>query len=250
MSKVIKRTAIDDAFVRSPAFLLPTERPGLSLPERGEDEFVLETEDDAATVIEKAEARAREIVARSRQEAERITQDAAARSERIARQAEAEGYEQGRAAGLLEVREAYAEALDAIRSTADAIVDSADATVSQCEREIARLAVAVAEKLICKTLQEDPESVLAVVREAVRRTEGSRSVVIRVSPEDLGMIASARDELIGLSPDLRNMEIVEDTRIERGGCFIEMEVGAVDARVDEQLRDVELSFLEEAKYAG
>ena len=76
MSKVIKRTAIDDAFVRSPAFLLPTERPGLSLPERGEDEFVLETEDDAATVIEKAEARAREIVARSRQEAERITQDA------------------------------------------------------------------------------------------------------------------------------------------------------------------------------
>ncbi|MDD4793266.1 MAG: FliH/SctL family protein [Firmicutes bacterium] len=250
MSKVIKRTAIDDAFVRSPAFLVPTERPGLSLPECDEDEFVLETEDDVATAIHKAEAQAREIVAKSRQEAERIIQDAVARSEHIVEQAEAEGYEQGRAAGLAEVREAYAEALDAIRSAADVIVATADATVSQCEREIAELAIAVAEKVICKTLNEDPEAVLAVVREAVRRAEGSRTVVIRVSPEDLGLIASARDELIGFSPDLRHMEIVEDARIKRGGCLIEMEVGAVDARVDEQLRDIELSFLEEAKHAG
>jgi len=55
--------------------------------------------------------------------------------------------------------------------------------------------------------------------------------------------------LIGLSPDLRSLEIVEDARIERGGCVIEMEVGSVDARIDEQLREVERSFLEEAEHA-
>jgi len=72
---------------------------------RGEDEFVLETEDDAATVIREGGSPCQRNRSQISQEAERITQDAAARSERIARQAEAEGYEQGRA-GLLEVREA------------------------------------------------------------------------------------------------------------------------------------------------
>lgn len=244
----MKRTAVDDALVKSPVFLLPTERPGLSLRDDDEEELISETEDD--DLVENAEAMAREIVARAQREAQKILEDAVAESEHISDQAEKEGYEQGRAAGLLEVREAYAEALDAIRSTADAIVASADATVSQCEREIAQLAVAVADKLIRKALDEDPEAVLSMVREAVRRTEGARTVVMRVAPEDFDLIASAHDELIGLSPDLRDMEIVEDIRVERGGCVIEMEVGAVDARVDEQLRDVELSFLEEAKHAS
>lgn len=248
MSKVIKRTAVDDALVKTHTFLVPTDRPELSLPECDEDEFVVGTEDDDA--IEKAEARAKEIIARSRKEAEKILEDAMAESERIRKRAKAEGYKQGRDEGFAEIRAAYAEALESANSAAEAIVANADALVGGCEREVAQLAVAVAEKLIRKNLGEDPEAVLSMVREAVRRTEGSRTVVMRVSPEDLELVAKAHDELIGLSPDLRELRIVEDPRIERGGCVLEMEVGSVDARIDQQLREVEMSFLEEAKHAG
>jgi flagellar assembly protein FliH len=247
LSKVIKRTLIDDVLVASPAFCVPTDRPELSFVASDEDEFVSEEGGEAA--IEEAEARAKEIIARSRREADLILKDAKAEAESIAKRAEKEGYELGQAAGLAQVREAYAEALNTIDSVADSIVTAADALVSGCECEVAKLAVAVAEKLVRKTIDEDPEAVLCMIREAVRRTEGARTVVMRVSPADLEVVARAHNELIGLSPDLRSLEIVEDARIERGGCVIEMEVGSVDARIDEQLREVERSFLEEAEHA-
>ena len=118
------------------------------------------------------------------------------------------------------------------------------------QRDIARLAVAVAGKVIHRSVEEDPEIVLAIARAAISRTEGTRSVVLRVSPKDMELVLLAHDELVKSSPDLRNLKVVEDPRIERGGCVVEMEVGHVDARIDEQLSEIERAFVEEAEYAG
>ena len=144
----------------------------------------------------------------------------------------------------------YEDVLGIMTGAADAIVSQADALVRASERDIARLAVAVAGKVIQRSVEQDPEIVLEIARAAISQTEGTRSVVLRVSPKDMELVLSSHDELVKSSPDLRNLKVVEDPRIERGGCVVEMEVGHVDARVDEQLSEIERVFMEEADHVG
>jgi type III secretion protein L len=41
-----------------------------------------------------------------------------------------------------------------------------------------------------------------------------------------------------------SVKLVEDPLIARGGCIIETESGTIDARIEEQLREIEKGFFE------
>ncbi len=228
---------------QGPAFVLTTDRPELEALRRLQDELV----DDATASPEQIAAR---IIAQAQREADRTTESARAEAQSIRQRAYAEGLEEGRRAGLEQVVRKYRDTLDLMESTADAIVSQADAMVRASERDIARLAVAVAGKVIRKSVEQDPEIVLGIARAAIGQTEGTRAVVLHVAPNDLEQVLSVHDELIKCSPDLRNLKVVEDPRVERGGCIVEMEVGHVDARIEEQLAEIERAFMEEAEYVG
>lgn len=243
MSSVYKGTDVVRPGEREAAFLLRTDRPELQALRDLRDGH----EDDAGLLPEERVAR---IMAEARQGADRILAEARAEAQVIRRRAREEGREEGRQTGMEQVMGEYEDVLGIMTRTADAIVSQADALVRASERDIARLAVAVAGKVIHRSVEEDPEIVLAIARAAISRTEGTRSVVLRVSPKDMELVLLAHDELVKSSPDLRNLKVVEDPRIERGGCVVEMDVGHVDARIDEQLSEIERAFVEEAEYAG
>ncbi|MGI6132534.1 MAG: FliH/SctL family protein [Bacillota bacterium] len=243
MSSVYKGTDVVRPGAREAAFVLPTDRPELLARRDLRDE----QEDDVGLSPEERAAR---IMAEARREADRILAEARAEAEAIRRRAREEGREEGQRAGMEQAMSEYEDVLGIMTRMADAIVSKADALVRASERDIARLAVAVAGKVIQRSVEQDPEIVLAIARAAISQTEGTRSVVLRVSPKDMELVLLAHDELVKSSPDLRNLKVVEDPRIERGGCVVEMEVGHVDARIDEQLSEIERVFMEEAEYAG
>jgi len=41
-----------------------------------------------------------------------------------------------------------------------------------------------------------------------------------------------------------SVKLVEDPLIARGGCIIETESGTIDARIEEQLREIERGFFD------
>ncbi len=243
MSSVYKGTDVVRPGAQRAAFVLRTDRPELEalrdLADGSEDEAGLLPEERAARVMAEARRGADSILADARAEAQAMRQRACE-----------EGREEGLQAGTEQAMREYKDVLGIMTRMADAIVSQADAMVRASERDIARLAVAVAAKVIQRSVEQDPEIVLAIARAAISQTEGARSVVLRVSPKDMELVLLAHDELVRHSPDLRNLKVVEDPRIERGGCVVEMEVGHVDARIDEQLSEIERVFMEEAEYAG
>ena len=243
MSSVYKGTDLPSPAGRGVAFVLRTDRPELAAPRDGPDG----PDDDTGLTPEERAAR---IMAGARSEADRVLEDARAEAQMIRRRAREEGREEGRQAGMEQAMRKYEDVLGIMTGAADAIVSQADALVRASERDIARLAVAVAGKVIQRSVEQDPEIVLEIARAAISQTEGTRSVVLRVSPKDMELVLSSHDELVKSSPDLRNLKVVEDPRIERGGCVVEMEVGHVDARVDEQLSEIERVFMEEADHVG
>lgn len=145
-----------------------------------------------------------------------------------------EGYERGMQEGLLQGREqltadlAEAQARIALMlsRTEDRIVATMMAALSQVLGELGDAAV-----------------LLGLARQALRSAGSATSIRMRVAP---GQAAQARELLADLRARDTSIEFVEvaaDPLIDAGGCIVETECGAVDARLPTQLDAVRAGLL-------
>jgi flagellar assembly protein FliH len=112
------------------------------------------------------------------------------------------------------------------------------------EREVVRLSLEVAKKVVKREVSVDEELILALVKVALSRLADQSVMTIRVNPKDGQSILHFRE-----SPGHRDswhdgIKLVEDPMITRGGCLIETDSGVIDARVEEQFREIEKGFFE------
>jgi flagellar biosynthesis/type III secretory pathway protein FliH len=162
---------------------------------------------------------AEQALTRARSEARAIVDAARAEAESLRRRAT----EDGRTA-------AAAQLLAAERQ--------ARARLEQSREELTRLAVRVAEKILGEQLRVEPSAVTAIVAQCLRSCAASRRFVLRVNPDELGLIDAAAPRLRALVQ--AEVLIVEaDPAVELGGCVIETELGEVDGQVATQLAAIE-----------
>jgi flagellar biosynthesis/type III secretory pathway protein FliH len=166
----------------------------------------LEAADQARARLERAEL-----------EASRILAQAEARAERVLEQARAEGLLQAsaRLAGAwaaLQDREARAD-----EASADRIV------------QIARL---LAERVLGESVRLEPDTVVALARQALAQMRRARSVRLLASPADAAVLESRLGELGAAAGCV--VVVADDSRAP-GGVRIESELGTVDADLGQQL---------------
>ncbi len=176
--------------------------------------------------VAQAHQTAARILADAQKEAEALISKARVEAEAIRAEAREGGYREGLAeweARLAEMRAALDQALR-------------DATP-----QIAHLAVRIAEKILRKHLDTDPESIVPMVQEALATTRGYRGgfFIIRVHPDDVAALEGARERLLQLNPSWEALQIVGDDRMARGGCRIESDFGTIDASLETQLKAIE-----------
>ncbi len=51
-------------------------------------------------------------------------------------------------------------------------------------------------------------------------------------------------DFLRLVENAKNITVMEDTAVERGGCIIETDFGLIDARISSQLHEIEEKILE------
>ena len=152
------------------------------------------------------------------------------------------GFMQGEKAGL-ETAEQKTEAL--MRRYVESIleVNKLRATLyTQVEREVVKLAVEVAKKIVHREIQLDQEIIQTLVRVALTHVAEKSAVTVHLSPLDYNYLLEQRAELsqtVG-----RDISLLADKSIERGGCLIQTECGDIDARIEEKFREVEHAFFE------
>lgn len=168
----------------------------------------------------------------------------------VERNAFENGFRQGEKAGL-EIAEKKAEAI--ARRYGDSIRDLGQykATLyNQVEREVVKLAVEVARKIVHREIQADPEIIQTLVKVALGRVSERSSVTVRVNPIDYNFLLDrhqgwSREEGAG-----HEVTLVADKSVDRGGCLVQTECGDVDARIEEGFREVERAFFEGERKAG
>ncbi len=177
---------------------------------------VIEANDEARQIIEKAQTYADDLRLDVETEADLLRENA---------------YQEGKGKALLEMTKILIDSRE-IR----------DKTLSETEQDILRLSVKLAEKIIGREIKTDKATVVDIVANSLRNAKRQDKLTIRVSQKDYSTV---QEKFVELSQSSRTsyVDIVPDPRVTLGGCIIESEVGTIDARLETQLRVLEKALL-------
>lgn len=152
------------------------------------------------------------------------------------------GFRQGEKAGL-EIAEKKLEAV--MKRCAETILEIGKlkpALYLQAERDVVKLALEIAKKVVHREVQVDGEIIQTLVRVALSHVGSKAPVTIHLHPADHSFMLEQRAAAIPSGQSEQNLILLADKSIERGGCLIETECGDIDARIEEEFREVERAF--------
>jgi flagellar biosynthesis/type III secretory pathway protein FliH len=93
-------------------------------------------------------------------------------------------------------------------------------------------ATLLAERILGEELQQSPERIRALARQALREAAGARQAVIVAHPRDAEELKAG---LIGLGALLDSIGIQEDSKLNRGQLRVETELGMIEADLKGQV---------------
>ena len=111
--------------------------------------------------------------------------------------------------------------------------------VSQAEKDVARLAIEIAKKIVHREVTIDNDIVMTLARIGLSRMHNRVAATIHLHPEDLDYVEAHRSQL----SSAQAIHLMEDRSVGRGGCLIQTEMGAVDARIEQQFAEIERAFI-------
>jgi flagellar assembly protein FliH len=164
---------------------------------------------------------------------------------RLEKTAYENGFHQGEKAGM-EIAERKIDAI--MKRYTEAIVEVGKLRASlygQIEQEVVKLALAVSKKIVHREIQVDRDIIQTLVRVALSHVAEKSSVVIHLNPVDYSYLLDKKSELS--QSEGRDISLLADRSVERGGCLIQTDCGDIDARIDEEFREVERTFFEGMK---
>ena len=148
-----------------------------------------------------------------------------------------EAYRQGLAAG----RQEATRQMDAERAALKSLTDAFHEMMQEFEQGLANdvlsMSLELAKLIVREAIRVQPELVLSVIREAVSSLAGlDEQTAVHLHPADAALLREiARDDAALASLPWK---IVEDSRLERGGCRLETAATEVDATLETRWRRV------------
>jgi flagellar assembly protein FliH len=158
-----------------------------------------------------------------------------------------QGLEEGSAAEREAQQRAHAADLERLASAlaqlTGGFVAERNRYFERVEQEVARLALAIASRILRREAQVDPLLLLGAARVALGQLSASTAIRLRVPSTD----AELWKEALALLPnrDLQP-EIIPDTHLSLGNCLLETELGSADLGVRAQIGEIERSFFDRA----
>lgn len=143
-----------------------------------------------------------------------------------------EGYETGYRdgmAGLEGFKKSHAEQMATqLTSFVRGLDAEFDTLHEQLAGAVTRVAVQLARQVLRSELQTAPEHIAHVAAEAVEAVLlSARHITVHVNPQDQPLVAAGAQEVL----QARGARVVASASVARGGCRVESDAGAIDARI-------------------
>lgn len=190
---------------------------------------------------QREEEAADNIVAQAHLEADRIIKDARRRVAAFLETAYEEGFSLGQNQAVFE----WKQTLEDAAAAAELAELQIERITPQLEQEVVQLACSIAEKIVRHEVTQVPDTILEVIHLALRQIKDRSRVIIRVNSRDLDRVRKARAEIASWSEGVKELEFVEEPRVDPGGAIIESTDGVLDARITSQLKEIQTRLLEQ-----
>ncbi len=200
--------------------------------------------DQAAVIKNTAELNASDVVSKAKAEAEDIIRHAHDEEQHIFDMAQKDGFSKGHDEGY-KVGSAESDRLvERLHKIIDSVQDKRQEILDGTEQQIVDLVLLMTRKVV-KIMSENQKSVImANVVQALKKVKGRGDVTLRVNLADVKLTTEHVKDFISQVENIKNISVVEDSSVDRGGCIVETDFGAIDARIASQLGELETKILE------
>ncbi len=182
------------------------------------------------------------LVLASQDKAQNIVAQAESEAQRLYEQARRTGRQEGRE----EAKQELLPSLVAFGHAGQSLIVFEEQLVARYTPQIVRLAIEIAEKIIGRALEVNPQTVASVLERAKQEVAEAKQIRIWLNPADHKVLAETCPELIKIGCETgRTIEVVTSDDVGRGGCRLETEMGLVDATLPTQIEEIRRQLLDE-----
>lgn len=200
--------------------------------------------DQAQIIKSDAEQAASKIIEDAKLEAERIIQEANVEKENIKATAHQDGYKEGHEQGFMEGQNEVNRLVERVHKIVESVMVRREEILCETEQQIVELVLLMTRKVV-KIISENQKTVvLSNVLAALKKIRTRGNITLRVNTEDLKLTTAHVDEFIKRIENVNGISVIEDSSVDRGGCIVETDFGAIDARISSQLAELENKIME------
>lgn len=200
--------------------------------------------DQAQVIKSDAEQAASKIIEDAKLEAERIIQEANVEKENIKATAHQDGYKEGHEQGFMEGQNEVNRLVERVHKIVESVMVRREEILCETEQQIVELVLLMTRKVV-KIISENQKTVvLSNVLAALKKIRTRGNITLRVNTEDLKLTTAHVDEFIKRIENVNGISVIEDSSVDRGGCIVETDFGAIDARISSQLAELESKIME------
>jgi len=183
--------------------------------------------------------RAHRYIEQVRKQAAQLLTEAKQQAEQIRKSAEEEGRQAAMAAVEQVLDEKVGQRMQtltpALHAAVDEIQHARGAWLQRWQESAVRVATVIAERVVRREIEQQPEITVDLIREALELAAGSAEIVLRVSPKDMETLGSQVQQVVESLEHLAPAKVVADKEISPGGCRVETKFGSIDQQVEAQL---------------
>jgi flagellar assembly protein FliH len=159
------------------------------------------------------------------------------------REAHQRGFAEGKALGREQAAAELTPLMDRLgRTLAD--LSSLRARIrSDAEKDLLKLAIAIARRVLHRELTLDPESIEGLIKVALDKLQSRELCRVRVHPDQEAALRSSLERF----SNSQNIELLADPTLQCGDVLFETTHGTLDASIESQLREIERGFADRLK---
>ncbi len=207
-------------------------------------EEVKRQSDEAAVVKADAQKEADDIIAKAKAEAAKILADAHDEEQKIKSEASEQGYKNGYNEGCASGEEEMNRLIERLHKMIEAVMLRREEILKETEQQIVELVILMTRKVVKIISETQKTTIMSNVLAALKKVRTRGEVTLHVNVEDLKLTTANVSEFIKRVENVDGIKVVEDSTVEKGGCIVETDFGAIDARISSQLSELEDKIME------
>jgi len=120
------------------------------------------------------------------------------------------------------------------------IISSIEEQIKNYENEFHKLVITSTKKISEKIINRELENKTIIeetLQKSIHKIIGANEIIVKINPSDFELI-NGKNTIQKINPGITHIKFEAVNNIEKGGCFIETEIGNLDGRISSQINEI------------